>query len=291
MEQKNPIDLLPPRSAGLHPYYSEDEISLIDLWQVIVARKWLVLAVIAICVLAAVLVSVFMSPLYESRAVVNIGQVTGVGQLEVPGALVQRLREEYRVDDTSEGKIPPPYLSDVTLSKSGGGDIIEIKARARTAREANRFLSDVTSKLLHQHQAVYDGIRQQLQKRLAVLRNQRDQINSETGLIEKQIRALGDKNASLVATLALEKASLIGQLPELSDEINKLALNLSPVQSSPTKLIRQPTLPVQPVQPRSVLYIVLSMFGGLLLGVFSALLAEYMVNAKNQVAIAVGKKI
>lgn len=291
MEPNKPFDLIQQRGVDLQPYYQADEISLIDLWNMLAARKLLVFGVLLACLIVGAVVIIFTSPLYESRTVINVGQITGVGKLEVPAVLVQRLSEEYRVNDSTEGKLSPPYLSEVSISKDGGGDIVVLKARGKTAKQASQFLDGVVAKILRQHQDVYEGIRQKLQKRLESLQNELTKINGQIGLIGDQIRSLGNSNTSLAGTLTLEKASLMAQLPDLEDQINKVRLNLSPVQSSPTTLIRQPTVPIKPVQPRPVLYIALSLVLGVVLGILSALFAEFLAKAKAHTSGPTGLKV
>ena len=282
MEQKKPFDLITQTGAGLQHFYQEDEVTLVDLWRIIARHKWLVLSIILLCLALGWLVGVFTKPVYESRAVVSIGQVNGVGQLEGPKALVQRLREEYRVRDSTEGAIVPPFVSDVAFSKAGGDNIIVIKARGDTAAQANQFLNGVTAKLLREHQRLYDGVRRKLQDRLDSLLRQQNNIHQEFTVIDDRIRALGNTDPSLGATLTLEKSSLMEQLPTLEENISSLQLKLSSVQSSPTTLMRNPTVPIGAVKPRPVLYIVLAGMFGIVLGIFAAFAAQFVKKARAQ---------
>ena len=282
MEQKKPFDLIPQPGTGLQQYYQEDEISLIDLWRILAGRKWLIFSILLACLVAGAVMTAVIHPLYESRAVISIGQISDVGQLEMPKNLVERLREAYRVGDKTEGPINPPFVSDVSMAKDGAGNIVVIKAQARTPEQARRFLEQVTAKLMKEHQQRYADIRQQLQSRLSALLRQQDNIHRETIDVDNRILALGDTNATLAATLTLQKANLLGQLPDVEDRINKLQLNLSSVQSTPTTLIRQPTLPDRAVKPKPLLYMTLATILGLIAGVFCAFTAEFLAKARAQ---------
>jgi LPS O-antigen subunit length determinant protein (WzzB/FepE family) len=268
----------------MQSYYQQDEISLIDLWRMLTARKLLILGVLFASLVAGGLLIYSTETMYESRTVLHVGKVEGVGQLESPGEMVQRLREEYRVDDRSEGPIEPPYVSDV--STQGPANIVVIKAQGATAEQASDFLQGVATKVIRGHQQVFDDIRFQLQDRLQSLQRQKDRVTQSINLLENRIRSLGNEDASMGAMLTLEKTNLLQQLPGLEGQINSLQLKLSSVQSNPTTLMRQPTLPVGAIQPKPMLTLALAGMIGILLGIFAAFAAEFLSRAREQMAAA-----
>ena len=284
MEQKKPFDFIPQAGAGLQHYYQEDEIGLIDLWRILAGRKWLIIGVLLVCLAAGAVITAVIKPLYESRAVISIGHIDGVGQLEIPKNLVERLREAYRVGDKTVGPINPPFVSDVSIDKEGAGDNVVIEVQARTPEQGRAFLEQITDKLITADQQRYADIRQQLQSRLRALLSQQENIHREASEIDNRIQALGDTNPNLSATLTLQKSNLLRLLQDVEDRINKLQLNLTSVQSVPTTLIREPTLPVRAVQPRPLLYMALATVLGLIMGIFGAFAAEFFVKARAQAA-------
>ena len=72
---------MPNRSPVEAQYPPDDEISLREIWQVLVRYKWLVLGMPAIAVAAAIVVSFLMKPVWEATAVVQVGQVGQVGHI------------------------------------------------------------------------------------------------------------------------------------------------------------------------------------------------------------------
>ena len=93
-----------PEPSGRAPaYYPDDEISLIDLWNVLVRRRWLIAGVTLLCLLVAGLYTTLVTPVYESRSVLLVGKVASIGPVEDPNEMTLRLREAYRVDDDTVG--------------------------------------------------------------------------------------------------------------------------------------------------------------------------------------------
>ncbi|MDH5426454.1 MAG: Wzz/FepE/Etk N-terminal domain-containing protein, partial [Gammaproteobacteria bacterium] len=89
----------------------DDEISIIDLVTIIKKRRKSFYIVFLLVLALSVLFTLTVEPRYSSKAVIFIGSVGGVGAIESAQDLVKRLEEEYRVNDSSEAQIVPPYVS------------------------------------------------------------------------------------------------------------------------------------------------------------------------------------
>ena len=56
---------------------STDEISLLELWQILVRRKQWILLTLAVCVAAGLAFVYIKAPVYQASVKVRIGQVAG----------------------------------------------------------------------------------------------------------------------------------------------------------------------------------------------------------------------
>ena len=278
MKDKHPIFPDPLRREG-QDSYQEDEISLFDLWQVLTKRKMLIFTSLLVTLsLTSAWVST-SQPVYQSRAVLGIGQV---GSLESPQLVVQRIREEYRVKDDSEGPRNLPILTEVKVMDKSLANGVEFIVQAHSAEEAQLFLGKIVSKIMDRHKQLFDMGRSEQQKQFESLQKHRDAIERGLIAIRERISALGKGDAALVGLLTLEQDRLLQQLPQVEQQIVALRLAMSELQSTPTFLLREPTLPIKPIKPKPALYLSLAMVLGLILGVFGAFFAEFLDKVRRQ---------
>lgn len=253
------------------------EFSFIELLSVLTRRK---MTVFGILVAALLLIGVWVlvtNPIYESRAVLGVGQV---GSLESPQLVVQRAREEYRVKDDSEGPRKLPILSEVRVMDKSLSNGVEFIVQAHSAEEAQQFLGKIVSKIMERHKKLFEMGRSEQQKQLESLHRHRDAIERGAVAIRERIAALSKGDASLAGLLTLEQDRLLQQLPQVEQQIVALRLAMSELQTTPTFLLREPTLPVRPIQPKPALYLALATVLGLMLGVFAAFFAEFLAKSR-----------
>ena len=280
-----------PRVLGPHEmqgFREEDEVSLIDLWRVITRRKRLIFITIVIILSLVGIWLLITQPVYESRAVLGLGQV---GSIESPQLVVQRLKEEYRVKDDSEGELLLPLLSGVKIMDKSLANGVELAAQAHSAKEAQQFLNSIIITIMRRHLHLFDLGRVEQQKQMVSLEKHRDAIERGLGTIRERITALAKGDASLAGLLTLEQDRLIQQLPQVEQQIAAVRLAMSELQSSPTLVLRQPTLPVAPVRPKPALYMVLAGVVGLMLGIFGAFFAEFIGKTRDQLQATSANKL
>jgi len=285
--QNNPNDRSEqdPRARYREPaYYPDDEISLIDLWNVLLRRRLLILGLTVLCVAVAILYSILATPVYESRAVVLIGKAASIGPVENPDEMVQRLRQDYRVGDESEGEREMPYVEAISLNKREADAVVTISARAETPQEASQFLGQVVDGLLEEHETWFKQTVRLLRDRMDTLVAQSQAFESQIVLIQEEMERVREVNPVQASVLAVESGKLIAQLPGLEGRLNLLQLDLLDSRSYPSKLLRAPTVAVKPIQPRPKLYLAISLVLGLMLGVFAAFFAEFLRNARQETA-------
>ncbi len=259
--------------------FQEDEISLIDLWRVITKRRRLIFITVIVILSLMGAWLLIAKPVYESRAVLGVGQV---GPIESPQLIVQRLREEHRVKDRSEGAQTLPAITEVKTMEKLLANGVEIIAQAHEAQAAQQFLTAVVAKMMKRHQKLFDVGRAEQTKQLEALQQEAERIEQSLALIEHRISALVGSEASLAGLLTLQKDLLLQRLPQIAQQQTTLRLAMSELQSTPTVVLRTPTLPIEPVSPKPVLYMTLAAVVGLMLGIFGAFFAEFMGKTRKQ---------
>ncbi len=287
MSDKNATDQFGP-TRETQEALQDDEISLIDLWRVVIKRKKMIIGSLLLTLLLVGAWLAITKPVYESRAVLGIGQVVQMGQVvqvEASQLLVQRLKEEYRVKDESEGEQKFPMIKEVKTMEKSLPNGVEIIAQAYEPQVAQKFLTDVVTKVIKKHRTLFDIGRTEQQRQLDSLQNEHDRIEQALSLIEHRVSSLVGSEASLAGLLTLQKDLLLQRLPQIEQQQIVVRLAMSELQSRPTTLLRQPTLPINPVKPKPVLYLALATVLGLMLGIFGAFFAEFVGKTRARMAV------
>ena len=274
-----------PASSTVQGAYSYQEVSLLDLWFILIKRKKILFVSLLAVVLLVGAMTFFMKPVYESRAVIQVAQIGKDSQfIEPPASLVWRLKEKYRVDDESEGRRKLPYVESVSVDKRNAAaeDVIIITSHANSAAEARDFLNGIVQHLLQEHRSVFDKALKERKKQFDELVRQIDSTQAQNAALSERIRMLTSQIPSVAAVLTLEKTRIMAELPDLLQRRGELEFALSSVKSRATRVIRKPTLPVKPVKPRIGLYMVLSVLLGLVLGVFAVFFSEVLSKARQE---------
>ena len=260
---------------------ADDEINLTDLWRVLARRKALVLAMPVLSLLVAALYLLITPAVFESRAVIQVGQVGQVGQVEAPTVLVQRLKEQYRVDD-KDAPAEMPRVTDISQDKKGSNSIITILVQEHSAEGAQKYLDQVVKNLLAEHSKRYNQAMNVQYQRLQSLDKQVQALSDHIGKLSTYIEAVRPQNPAQAAIIAIEKGKLLTEVPNLEAEYTALQLALSEIQSQPSKLLREPTLPKNKTKPKRASVLALAAVLGLMLGLFAAFIAEFFVKARQQ---------
>lgn len=274
-------NIVPTDFKQLQPLYQEDEVSLLDLWMVLVKRKMVILGVFFALFLVVLAFVMVVEPVFESRSVIRIGYVGELGNLEPPKVVVRRIIEDYRVDDSTEGERDYPLINSVSMGK-GGDDLVTITAHGHSAKEANEYLSGVVDKLINNHKAVYNNALGQQRTMLQTLDARMQEARQQISELNKRFEAVVASDAATAAVLSQEKSSLWSSMYQLEQRRSEVMLSMSELKAMPTQAIRLATLPEKPVMPKPLLYLSLAVVVGSILGMFAAFMVEFLVNAREQ---------
>ncbi|HEY8367934.1 MAG TPA: Wzz/FepE/Etk N-terminal domain-containing protein [Thermodesulfobacteriota bacterium] len=268
-----------PDVAGRRP--DQDEVDLRELWEAFRRRRLAILATALGSALAAAVVVFLIPPTFESRVVIQIGQVAqvarGVGAqvafvpLERPKDLVDRLREEHQVDADGVPRPYPRVEAVAAVDDRNPSSIIEITAHGRSAEESQAFLEAVTDGVLGHLEglfAQYVGVQREERGRLAATVAR---LEEELVRLDREIESRAARSDPMTAMLVLEKSRRLSELNDLRGQIALWDQVLSPTNTYESRVIVEPTPRPSPVKPRKGLIIVMAGALGFLLAAFGVL--------------------
>ncbi|MBU2538888.1 MAG: hypothetical protein KKH22_10655 [Proteobacteria bacterium] len=250
----------------------DDGVNLVELWEVLTRRKKTVISTLVLVVLCAIAFVFFTKPVYESKVVIQVGQIYQVGHLEDPAVLIQRLQAEH------------PFIGKIEAGKGKASNIITITTQGSLQAEAHQQLQKITDQLLHEHNLRYDIEIASPQREYASLLQRIDTIQSLITELSHLIVEMTKKKELAQATiLVLEKSNLVKDVFALEQSATKFDRNMhhSGVTYH-TSLISAPTTSATPIKPRPKRIIPLGIILGFILGIVSAFIVEFIDKATRQ---------
>lgn len=272
----------------------DDEVSLVELWGVLARRKVLILTVLLVSLLTAGFFVYFTPRTYESRAVLQIGRVTQMAQIgqvvqmtqiEPPATFVKRVMVQHGADNGgTESGNADSFIQAAFAEKDT--NLVSIVARGPSPDAVQEYLTRVIGKLIDDHKNLFDGVRNELQNSLHIMQVRGHGINQAIATNEKEMGILVRQptGANTITTMgayliASERSKLLEQRLLVEQKQTELRMAMSELQSSPTTLLKTPTLPADPVKPRPLLYFLLASGIGLAMGIFIAYVMEFARRA------------
>lgn len=241
-----------------------ESVALLAYSRVLARRKWWVLCPLILVPLAAVLVSLQQTPLYQASAQVLLSQqspVTSILGISDPSSalqpdrVVQTQADLARVPEVAQrtlaaagirNRSPLQFLADSSVSTTSDADLLEFDVQDRSPATARLLATEYARQFIsyrnHLNASELDRAHHSLEDRL------------------KRLRAAGLTSSPLYADLAAKNQQLI--------EIEAL-------QTTNAVLVR-PADQAPRIQPRPLRDGMLGLFLGLLLGIGFAFLRERM---------------
>ena len=212
MTDPRPVGL-PARRSSDWPAAAEadDEISLFDLWAVLVRRRWLMLAVLALVVAAAVAFAFARPDVYRYSGTVDGGAVLAGGSLTAlePVAALKAEAEQVHIPAALRASdLPEQLKGDVQLSAEVPADsgllVISGTAAADRADLYRDLIRDVAGRLGASHDSRYrltlEAARESLAEIQSTLEIQRQRASAATerlGALQRREQALDQEIESL----------------------------------------------------------------------------------------------
>jgi LPS O-antigen subunit length determinant protein (WzzB/FepE family) len=247
--------------------------------------------------LAATVFAISREPVYEMEAIIEIGQVPArlaqnesnaardVELLTAPKTAVTRIDEviipELRESDSFRGTGLPEVTAAIA---DGEGGLLRLSAEVvdTAAQPTRAFMDAVVADFMQVHDAKWQVRSETLEARIQRLQQWQTRLDER---YSQTVSRLTAENAS-AETIGLQEVivSLVAsEMENLWDTDDRLmVLNGLRAVAGPTQVRRPPTVSDEPVSSGPAQIIAIGAVLGLMLGVFAAFFAEFLVNARAQ---------
>lgn len=260
--------------------YDDDEISLIELWQILARRKALILACFVLCLAGGAAFAFLKAPVYEASVKLRIGQVQGNGGLlENAEELSSRILAQYGEDVATGVKRERPVIKTASVQK-GVTTTVQLTAEGDTPADAARLLDDVVKGVQKAHTAMFEDNLKPIAERLESLDEQRAALQQQYMDITALVEQLKERDSVQASLVMIERGPITTAINQQDAERLRLSQQLTPPQTRPTELIGEITAPAKPSKPKKALVLVLAAVLGMMGGVMLAFVAEFVAKAK-----------
>ncbi len=264
--------------------YDDDEISLIELWQILARRKALILACFILCLAGGAAFAFLKAPVYEASVKLRIGQVKGDGAappviLENADELSSRILAQYGEDIATGVKRERPFITTASVQK-GVTTTVQLTAEGDTPADAARLLDDVAKSVQKAHTTMFEDNLKPIAERLKSLDEQRTALQQQYADLSQLAEKLKDRDNVQAALLMIERSPITNSLDQQATERLRLSQQITPPATRPTELIGEITAPAKPSKPKKALVLALAAVLGMMGGVMLAFVAEFIAKAK-----------
>lgn len=268
--------------------YDDDEISLIELWQILARRKALILACFILCLAGGAAFAFLKAPVYEASVKLRIGQVKGDGAappviLENADELSSRILAQYGEDIATGVKRERPFITTASVQK-GATTTVQLTAEGDTPADAARLLDDVAKSVQKAHTTMFEDNLKPIAERLKSLDEQRTALQQQYADLSQLAEKLKDRESVQASLLMIERSPITNSLDQQATERLRLSQQITPPATRPTELIGEITAPAKPSKPKKALVLALAAVLGMMGGVMLAFVAEFVAKAKANAA-------
>lgn len=251
---------------------SDDEIDLVDLWMVIWNRKLVLMIVSAIIIMAGVFYLSLAKPTYESNVMIEIGKLDGGGFADDPDRLIFNLFRQFGDPDDPE----EAHLASAEIMT---GNVLKIIVQGEKPQDVYETSQQIADQVINDHKVRFDQLLKPSRQRLEHVQLKIDAIEEVMTQVNTNELELSDSMRTFVV---LERSRLVSELDRLQREAMDLTLKLNSVDTYPSSIISFPEYPEYPAGTQKKLVLAISVVLGLMGGVFSTFLAEFIHNARQR---------
>lgn len=252
-------------------WVDDDSIDLFELAATLWEGKWAIVTACLAALAAAGGWLLLQSPVYEARAVVEIGQVADGEPLFDRGRLLGQLRESL-VDQAGSISEQSGRLTAVGTVRGGSDRALELTAQGDDPVAVARWLEAYVGELLAAHAQAYDERLQLLHDSLVELAERKAEI--DTTLKALQVDVAGNTDPVVRATLALQQSGLLAERGQLLQRRLAIQETLQEHTSYPSRLWGAVTAGETPVAPRGQMILAIAVLLGGLFGSMAVLIRK-----------------
>lgn len=234
--------------------YDDDEISLIELWQILARRKAFILACFILCLAGGAAFAFLKAPVYEASVKLRIGQVKGDDaappvMLENADELSSRILVQYGEDVAAGIKRERPFITTASVQK-GVTTTVQLTAEGDTPEDAARLLEDVAKGVQKTHTTMFEDNLKPIAERLKSLNEQRTALQQQYADLTQLAEQLKERDNVQASLLMIERSPITNSLDQQATERLRLSQQMTPPATRPTELIGEITAPAKPSKPK-----------------------------------------
>ena len=260
--------------------YRDDEISLLDLWQILVRHKSYIFVCFIICVVAGVLYIVLKPPVFQASTQLRIGETVDIGFLEDSGVISATLLFRYGKDLADGIKRELPVLKKASVSEASR-QVIELTVEGSTPEESTTLLKQITVGVIRKHDTIQQSNLTALKRRIQKLESLRNLLQKELDIASELYQSLKNKDPVQASIFLLEYFRITTSLFLADQESFLLEQKLISPKTTPPEILGEIVAPVEPAAPKKILVVALSSVFGLMAGLMIAFVAEFISNARS----------
>ncbi|RZU99584.1 Wzz/FepE/Etk N-terminal domain-containing protein [Spiribacter vilamensis] len=289
------------------PVPADDEISLFELWDVLVRRRRTIIVVFILAFGITAGYGLLKEPVHRLTAVMDVGRIPNlpdnpttsidpsdaVAPLEAAGSVVTRLNEvlipRVREENSATMAGLPAVNAGVADSRAGlirltaeAPDSVTEDTQTLMTRILDVSVSDYRSQWQAQSRWLEDRI-DSLERREAAINSRmpagnRGAMDEALGLTGEEGEAAGTQVMHDLITTAINYRSEAYRW-DLDDELS--ALRMASSQMAGPRIEREPAVSESGIGASTSLLLALGAVLGLMLGVFAAFIREFLFNARQ----------
>ena len=228
----------------------EEEVDLRDYLKVMGKRKWTILITLIVCVFFSSLFTFLQKPVYQIKSAFEIGK-TPAGLLMNPESTISLCKSNYLSDKIAEN-LGLPKNERVKIKAETKGSTIIISLESSLPEKATKIVNSIANLVVKKQNNLY-------QEKIEPLKNEIKGIQKQIGLVQSR----KEKSFSQFFYLA--------QLQTRFDEIQTKIASFNK-----SKVIFPAIIPEEPIKPRPIFNLAISVILGLFFGLFFAFFQEYL---------------
>jgi len=263
------------------------DVSLLELWLVVRKRRSWLFAGLLFGIAAAIAYTSMVQPVYESHATLQIGRIHDKGLIEEPVTLAVQLMDQYGPDSSDGDQREIPYLKQVTQASHTkqllAAEILRLVAVGHSPGEAKEFLDDILTKVMQQHEQIYDGTIELLRRRLVATDEQIKILTVDIKGLGGLIARLKESQPIQASLLAMERGRMSVELGNLERDRVMLQRQLIKPYTNRSNVIAPASPTKTPVSPKKLTSLSVGVLFGLVLGLLAVFLREFADTAKKSV--------
>jgi capsular polysaccharide biosynthesis protein len=253
----------------------DDEINLYDYWKVIVKRRIIIIGLFIVIVVSTAIVSFRMPDIYRGEAGLTVIKSDVITAKEITDLI-------GKIDSEKQLRMVPKSYPNVTNIKfkaiKDSKDKIVVSIDAKRIDDIPKALSEVINYLNN-----IDIIKSTVSRNKEILLRQSAEL-SELIKSSPDLLATYHKlfSAGKLSTMGFNPVEVNKKIVDIKLELLGVEQYLSRLNNGGIEIAAQPYISNRPVSPKILRNVVVAGIVSLLLGIFLAVVIEYIGNIKNR---------